>query len=81
MSVESSIELADGSKYIGDIVNELPEIKGFSDRKMKRMLRFYREYAFPSSVDPSPGEHATLPATVKVPQPVALLGTHPKSVN
>lgn len=28
-----------------DIVNELPEVKGFSDRNLKRMLRFYREYS------------------------------------
>lgn len=34
-----------------DIVNELPEIKGFSERNLKRMLRFYREYRSPSSTD------------------------------
>ncbi len=39
-----------------DLHNELPEHKGFSERNIKRMLRFYREY---------PGEF------VKVPQPVA----------
>ena len=27
-----------------DIRNELPELKGFSERNIKRMLRFYREY-------------------------------------
>jgi hypothetical protein len=32
-------------KLAKDIVNELPEIKGFSERNLKRMLRFYREYA------------------------------------
>jgi len=31
-------------KLAKDIVNELPEVKGFSDRNLKRMLRFYREY-------------------------------------
>ena len=41
-----------------DIRNELPELKGFSERNIKRMLRFYREY---QSVSP------------KVPQPVAQL--------
>jgi predicted nuclease of restriction endonuclease-like (RecB) superfamily len=28
-----------------DLKNELPEEKGFSERNIKRMLRFYREYA------------------------------------
>jgi len=32
-------------KLAKDIVNELPEVKGFSERNLKRMLRFYREYA------------------------------------
>jgi len=27
-----------------DLKNELPEQKGFSERNIKRMLRFYREY-------------------------------------
>ena len=41
-----------------DIRNELPEIKGFSERNLKRMIRFCREY----------------PALLsKVPQAVALL--------
>jgi predicted nuclease of restriction endonuclease-like (RecB) superfamily len=39
-----------------DLHNELPEQKGFSERNIKRMLRFYREH---------PGEFE------KVPQPVA----------
>ena len=28
-----------------DIRNELPEIKGFSERNLKRMLAFYKEYS------------------------------------
>jgi hypothetical protein len=28
-----------------DIHNDLPEIKGFSERNLKRMIRFYREYS------------------------------------
>jgi hypothetical protein len=28
-----------------DIRNELPEVKGFSERNMKRMLAFFREYS------------------------------------
>lgn len=45
-----------------DLKNELPEQKGFSDRNIKRMLRFYKEY-------PS----LPLPADSKVPQAAALL--------
>ncbi len=57
-----------------DIVNELPEIKGFSERNLKRMLRFYREYAFPLEADPkSSTDGARIPSTEKVPQAVALL--------
>ncbi|MDZ4290172.1 MAG: PDDEXK nuclease domain-containing protein [Prosthecobacter sp.] len=41
-----------------DLKNELPEEKGFSERNIKRMLRFYREYS---------------EVTTKVPQAVALL--------
>ena len=33
-----------------DIRNDLPEIKGFSERNIKRMLAFYREYAGASFV-------------------------------
>ncbi len=45
-----------------DLTNELPEQKGFSERNIKRMLRFYREY-------PS----LPLPAEQEVPQTAALL--------
>ncbi len=31
-------------KLSRDIRNELPEIKGFSERNLKRMIAFYREY-------------------------------------
>ncbi len=41
-----------------DLKNELPEVKGFSERNIKRMLAFFREY----------------PKLGKVPQPVAQLG-------
>ncbi|MBD2801852.1 DUF1016 domain-containing protein [Xenorhabdus sp. M] len=53
-------------KLARDIANELPEVKGFSERNLKRMLRFYREYAFLSNGD----ENAT---SEIVPQPVAQL--------
>jgi predicted nuclease of restriction endonuclease-like (RecB) superfamily len=45
-----------------DLKNELPEIKGFSERNIKRMLRFYREYPDLPQV-----------ATHLVPQTAALL--------
>ncbi len=48
-------------RLANDIVNELPEVKGFSERNLKRMLRFYREYA------------ASEVADGKVPQAVAQL--------
>ncbi len=48
-----------------DIRNELPEVKGFSERNIKRMLAFFREYRalVPQAVAQAAGE---------VPQPVAL---------
>ncbi|HKZ17875.1 MAG TPA: DUF1016 N-terminal domain-containing protein [Geobacteraceae bacterium] len=49
-----------------DIRNDLPEVKGFSERNVKRMLRFYREY--PDS-------------SLKVPQPVAQMPTNDLSAN
>ena len=55
-----------------DIANELPEVKGFSERNLKRMLRFYREYAF--TLDHTEGHQLTTsPITEKVPQAVAQL--------
>lgn len=49
--------------------NELPDLKGFSERNIKRMLAFHREYPDPSSI--VQGTLARLPAQEKVPQPVA----------
>ncbi|NTU42312.1 MAG: DUF1016 domain-containing protein [Nitrospirales bacterium] len=37
-----------------DIQNELPEIKGFSERNIGRMIAFYREYASCSGILPQP---------------------------
>jgi len=57
-----------------DIVNELPDVKGFSERNLKRMLRFYREYAFSPGLGSTVGQaKAAVPATEIVPQPVAQL--------
>ncbi len=61
-------------KLARDIVNELPEIKGFSERNLKRMLRFYREYSpsLKAESKSSPGR-PQIPSTEKVPQAVAQL--------
>jgi predicted nuclease of restriction endonuclease-like (RecB) superfamily len=63
-----------------DIRNELPELKGFSERNIKRMLAFYREYSWllivPQPVAQLP-EMESNPGSdwehVIVPQPVAQL--------
>lgn len=52
-----------------ELKNELPELKGFSERNIKLMLAFYREY-------PNPGEFvqqavSQLPRPAKSPQPMA----------
>ena len=67
-----------------DIRNELPEIKGFSERNLKRMIAFYREYSSLSTDVPQAA--AQLPSggnehTEKVPQPVAQLTPHNLSGN
>jgi predicted nuclease of restriction endonuclease-like (RecB) superfamily len=51
--------------------NELPEVKGFSERNIKRMLAFYRDYPDPAVIVPQ--AVAQLPGPRKVPQPVAQL--------
>jgi predicted nuclease of restriction endonuclease-like (RecB) superfamily len=71
-------------KLSRDIRNELPEVKGFSERNLKRMIAFYREY--PSLSADVPQAVAQLPSdenehAEKVPQPVALLATHNHSGN
>jgi len=52
-----------------DIRNELPEVKGFSERNIKRMLAFYREYP---ALEFMPPAVAQIQAGGKVPQAVAL---------
>jgi len=57
-----------------DIRNDLPELKGFSERNLKRMIRFYREY--PKLVEKVPQAVAQLPEQAlneKGPQAVAPL--------
>ena len=55
-------------KLATDIVNAFPEVKGFSERNLKRMLRFYREYATPQELNVS-----SITIEEKVPQAVAQL--------
>jgi len=52
-----------------DIHNELPEEKGFSERNIKRMLAFYREYR---GLDFVPQAVAQIDSDAEVPQVVAL---------
>lgn len=52
-----------------DLLNELPEEKGFSERNIKRMLAFYREYPHLQFV---PQPVAQTGANLEVTQPVAL---------
>lgn len=55
-----------------DLHNELPEEKGFSERNIKRMLAFYREYA---DLDFVPQAVAQIEADPKVPQAAALFSS------
>ena len=57
-----------------DLHNELPEEKGFSERNIKRMLAFYREYPH---LDFVPQAVAQTDASPKVPQAVALFPAEP----
>jgi predicted nuclease of restriction endonuclease-like (RecB) superfamily len=54
-----------------ELANELPEEKGFSERNIKRMLAFYREYPDPAEFVPQVA--AQLESGDNVPQPAALL--------
>jgi predicted nuclease of restriction endonuclease-like (RecB) superfamily len=56
--------------------NELPELKGFSERNIKRMLAFYREYRAPDAIVPRATAQIRSPS--KVPQPVAQFRSAPK---
>jgi predicted nuclease of restriction endonuclease-like (RecB) superfamily len=65
-------------RLAADLKNELPEQKGFSERNIKRMLRFYHEYsAVPAEVPQAVAllqANESQPSTI-VPQPVAQLTT------
>mgnify|MGYP001598727222 CR=1 FL=1 len=59
-----------------DLRNELPEVKGFSERNIKLMTQFHREYPFLMGIgqravaQSQPDENTDF---IKVPQPVAKL--------
>ena len=67
-----------------DIRNDMPEVKGFSERNIKRMLRFYREYSVSLPIVPQPVAQLQPVENkdfIKVPQPVAqLLTGHPPEI-
>lgn len=52
-----------------ELHNELPELKGFSERNIGRMIAFYREYSEPTAILPQPA--AKLSAPGNLPQPAA----------
>jgi predicted nuclease of restriction endonuclease-like (RecB) superfamily len=67
-----------------ELKNEMPELKGFSERNIKRMLAFYRNYPDPGSIVPQAAAQIHFEPTLaqpaikndtaaKVPQPVAQL--------
>lgn len=56
-------------RLAADLKNELPEIKGFSERNIKRMLSFFRAYPDPESIVPQPVAQLQVPE--QVPQPAA----------
>lgn len=63
-------------RLAADLKNELPEEKGFSERNLKRMVRFYHEYSeIPQQVPQAAAllESAGDEAPAIVPQSVALL--------
>jgi len=59
-----------------DLKNELPELKGFSERNIDRMIRFFRAYPTPEPISPQPvakleSSPVLQQPAAKVPQPVA----------
>lgn len=67
-----------------DIRNELPEVKGFSERNIGRMIAFYRAYPSLGNFLPQPVAkiHSTgNESATKVPQPVAKLSANDSSEN
>ncbi len=54
-----------------ELRNELPEIKGFSERNIGRMIAFYHEYRNPAEFLPQAA--AKLPSMPILPRPAAKL--------
>ncbi len=52
-----------------ELHNELPDIKGFSERNIDRMIAFFRAYPEPSDFSPPAVAKLSIPS--KAPQPVA----------
>ncbi len=55
-------------RLAAELKNELPDLKGFSERNIGLMIAFYREYPAPLSIAQQAA--AQLPAPSKVPKPV-----------
>ena len=67
-----------------DIRNELPGVKGFSERNIGRMIAFYRAYSALGTILPQPvakSESTGNTPVIKVPQPVAKLLSSDSSEN
>ncbi len=60
------------SKLSAELQNELPELKGFSERNIGRMIAFFRAYPEPDLILPQVA--AKLPDKPKVPQVAAKMG-------
>ena len=58
-------------RLAGQLHNELPQLKGFSERNIGRMIAFYRSYPDPAVILPQ--AVAKLPDSSNVPQLVAKL--------
>jgi predicted nuclease of restriction endonuclease-like (RecB) superfamily len=58
-----------------DIRNEMSEVKGFSERNLKRMLAFFRAYPDAGEFVPQPVAQMPAPLANKVPQPVAQIAS------
>lgn len=60
-----------------DLKSELPEVKGFSERNLKRMTQFYREYPQLSPIGPRPVAQLESEVTESVIRPRAVAQTSP----
>ncbi len=60
-------------RLANDLKNALPEVKGFSERNIGRMIAFYRAYPTPEAILPQAA--AKLPATSKVTDPTVTVGS------